>query len=580
MMKVMFLVVVMTSLMVVVALTGYFTSNRIAFRMQDTYEGYTKTALKLTEIAGLAETNRILVINMMNMRYDNEVAEAEKTILENRKAILEVRSVLNQERMSPKVQKLFERTMQLGPSNREAQDEIIKTAKTQEGRNKLLDRFASKGDEGFLDVEYLDGLKALAADLVQSSDAMNAEASVFARARAVVIAVTSAIAILLGVILSVLISRTITVPINKIMDSVKQFSKGDIGVEFPAEGKDELGVMGRELENMSENLRHIIISIKESSSEINETSKEFTNMAQDTTSSVQGFRSALDDTGNNLTSLAATGEEVNASVEEVAAGAQATAEKGTDIARKVDDAMKAGDDGMSSVRRAVSGIEGVVGNASSTAKSVQELGERTHQIQNFVSQIGGIADQTNLLALNAAIEAARAGEAGRGFAVVAEEVRKLAEESNMAAKNIEDLAKTIMGDLDVVVNMSLENAKASEDAKKLSSDTETIIGHMISYLKDIAGATQDLAAVSEEQAASSEEIAEAVQNISIKVSSAADNGDNIRDRVGGVAKTAERMAVGADGLTKLAHNLEKLLSFFKMGSVSIDRPGGKRLSLK
>ena len=53
----------------------------------------------------------------------------------------------------------------------------------------------------------------------------------------------------------------------------------------------------------------------------------------------------------------------------------------------------------------------------------------------------------------------------------------------MAAKNIEDLAKTIMGDLSVVVNMSLENAQASEDAKKLSSDTERIIGNMISYLQ-------------------------------------------------------------------------------------------------
>ena len=71
-----------------------------------------------------------------------------------------------------------------------------------------------------------------------------------------------------------------------------------------------------------------------------------------------------------------------------------------------------------------------------------------------------------------------------------------------------------------------------------------------------------------------------MQNISIKVSGAADNGDNIRDRVGTVAKTAEHMAEGADGLTKLAHNLEKLLSFFKMEGNSSDRPGGKRLSLK
>jgi methyl-accepting chemotaxis protein len=580
MLKIMFLVAVMTVLMIVVALSGYYTSKGIAFKMEDTYNGYTKKAIALTNSAGLAESNMILVINMMNMRSDEEVADAEKTRNENRKVIAETRAELDINRLSHDGKLLFDRMVKLGPVYRGAQDDIIKMAKTGEGRAALRARYAEKGNDKYLDTEYLTGLKNLADDLVETSDEMSVQANAFARGRAYVIALISAAATLLGIVMSVIISRTITAPVQKIMDSVKKFSNGDLGVHFPSEGRDELGVMGRELGKMTDNLRRIIVSVMEASGEISETSMDFTGMARDTTSAVDAFRSDLDETGNNLTSLAATGEEVNASVEEVAAGAQATAEKGTDIARKVDEAMKAGEGGMSSVRRAVSGIEGVVENASSTAKSVQELGERTQQIQSFVSQIGGIADQTNLLALNAAIEAARAGEAGRGFAVVAEEVRKLAEESNMAAKNIANLAKTIMGDLEVVVNMSLGNAKASEDAKKLSSDTESIIASMISYLKEIASATQDLAAVSEEQAASSEEIAEAVQNISVKVNSAANNGDKIRTRVGDVAGTAERMANGADGLTNLAGNLENVLAFFNVEGLADGSVKRKRLALK
>jgi methyl-accepting chemotaxis protein len=188
-----------------------------------------------------------------------------------------------------------------------------------------------------------------------------------------------------------------------------------------------------------------------------------------------------------------------------------------------------------------------------------------------VEQIGGIADQTNLLALNAAIEAARAGEAGRGFAVVAEEVRKLAEDSNIAAKSIAELAGTITGDLDVLVNMSLENAKESENAKVLSHETEEIIGSMISYMREISSATQDLAAVSEEQAASSEEIADAVRNIADGVHRTSDAGENIRLGIGGVASAAERMAVGAENLSKLAVNLQGLLAFFKMEDVQIGK---------
>ncbi|MDR1885736.1 MAG: methyl-accepting chemotaxis protein, partial [Synergistaceae bacterium] len=380
------------------------------------------------------------------------------------------------------------------------------------------------------------------------------------------IAITSSVAILLGLGLSILISRMITGPIRKIQESVNLFADGDLVSSFPTKGKDELAAMGKGLQDMAVNLRRIIGSVKNASDKILGTSREFAALAQETNASVGKFRLHVEASGEDLTALAATGEEVNASVEEVAAGAQATAEKGTDIAGKVDEAMKAGEEGMSSVRRAVSGIEGVVDNASTTVKSVKELGERTRQIQNFVSQIGGIADQTNLLALNAAIEAARAGEAGRGFAVVAEEVRKLAEDSNIAAKNIEELAVTITGDLDTVVNMSLDNAKASEDAKTLSKETENIIERMISFLTDISGATQDLAAVSQEQAASSEEIADAIQNIATKVHSAAEAGNQIRNAVGDIAGTAEHMATGADGLSRLVTELEEMLSFFRIES--------------
>jgi methyl-accepting chemotaxis protein len=272
-----------------------------------------------------------------------------------------------------------------------------------------------------------------------------------------------------------------------------------------------------------------------------------------------------------------TGETVNSSVGEVAAGAQMTAEKGTDIARRVDDTMAAGDSGMSAVRRATSAIEGVATNASSTAQSVQELGQRTRQIQNFVKQIGGIADQTNLLALNAAIEAARAGDAGRGFAVVAEEVRKLAEDSNIAAKNIAELANTITGDLDTVVSMSLENAKESENVKTLSHDTEKIIESMISYMKEISSATQDLAAVSEEQAASSEEIADAVRNIAEGVCTTSNAGENIRSGIVDVSSAAERMAIGSENLSCLAVKMQELLAFFKMEETHTDKRKKEKL---
>jgi methyl-accepting chemotaxis protein len=392
--------------------------------------------------------------------------------------------------------------------------------------------------------------------------------------------ILSSIAIVLSVIVSVVITRSVTKPLNVLRNDVDEFSKGDLSVDLSIEGKDEIAQMGSSLRNMADQLNEVIKAVNEASDNITGTAQEFSALAEETNASVEEFRANVDEMGTNLNVLASTGEEVNASVEEVAAGAQATAEKGTDIARQVDEAMNAGQDGMTSVRRAVLGIDGVAKNASEAAQSVQELGVRTRQIQNFVAQIGGIADQTNLLALNAAIEAARAGEAGRGFAVVAEEVRKLAEDSNVAAKNIAELATTITGDLDHVVNISLDNAKASEGARELSRETENIIENMISYLKNISGSTQDLAAVSEEQAASSEEIAEAVQNIASKVARTAEAGEHIRVGVGDVAAAAERVAQGAESLSSLSVDLHELLKFFKMRDDAPDKRLRDKATLK
>jgi methyl-accepting chemotaxis protein len=577
--KILFIVVTMTALMIVIAYTGYSTSRRIATRMQDMYLNYAKVSLNITKADVLVTDNRRFLISMLNTSVDKELENYEYLIMANRKAVDELMSTIDASRLSPKDKELYEHIKTTRPEYRRLQDEGIAAARSKQDLEKVRKRLASDGDIASIENEYVTTINKLAESLVKVADETNSRAKTFAHERAVVIALTSAAAIVVGFALSIAISRMITVPIYKIMGSIDMFSKGDLVSKFQTGGKDELAAMGSALQGMSDNLRGVIETVKKASDDILETSQEFSTLAQETSASVDEFSVHVDSTGSNLSELATAGEEVNASVEEVAAGAQATAEKGTSIAKRVDDALSAGENGMSSVRRAVSGIEGVVDNAAAAAKSVRELGERTKKIQSFVTQIGGIADQTNLLALNAAIEAARAGEAGRGFAVVAEEVRKLAEESNLAAKSIEDLAKAIMGDLEAVVGMSMDNAKASEDAKALSKETEGVINDMMSYLKDIAGATQDLAAVSEEQAASSEEIAEAVQGISNRVSSSAEASENIRAGMGRVSSAAERMAKGAEGLAELSSTLARDLAFFKTDG-SLGGPRAAKLALK
>jgi len=378
-------------------------------------------------------------------------------------------------------------------------------------------------------------------------------------------------AVVLALLFGLFIASRISAPLRTVVELAGRASDGDLTIgreEFGIATRDELGIMADALAEMVAKQREAMRSIAASAEKLGSNAEEFAALAEESNAGVEESRAGVDDVSSQMESLAAASEEINASVEEVASGAQSSAQKGTEMANEVEQARLAGEEGTKAVEKAVSSINGVATEAERSAQQVKSLGDRAREIQSFVTQIGGIADQTNLLALNAAIEAARAGEAGRGFAVVAEEVRKLAEESNTAAKEIAALAAGITKDLDSVVATSEQGAKASKDSSVLAEETRETIGRMMEALSRISMATQDLAAVSEEQAASSEEIAGAVQNIASRVSAAASSSDMVRGQMAEVGASAERVAQGSEELAGLAEDLKKLVGAFKFEDAS------------
>ncbi len=373
-------------------------------------------------------------------------------------------------------------------------------------------------------------------------------------------------AILFGAIVAFLMTRSLTTPLKTVVGLAGRASGGDLTIrrdEFGINTRDELGLMADALAEMVAKQRDAMRSIAAAAEKLGNNAEDFSALAEESNAGVEESRAGVDDVSSQMESLAAASQEINASVEEVASGAQSSAQKGTEMAGEVEQARLAGEDGTKAVEKVVRSITKVAEDAKKSAQEVKSLGDRAREIQNFVTQIGGIADQTNLLALNAAIEAARAGEAGRGFAVVAEEVRKLAEESNTAAKEIATLAAGITKDLDSVVASSEQGVKASRDSSALAEETRATIAKMMEGLSRISGATQDLAAVSEEQAASSEEIAGAVQNIASRVSAAAASSDVVRGQMNEVSTAAERVAQGSQEIAELSVELKKLVGAFK-----------------
>jgi methyl-accepting chemotaxis protein len=196
-------------------------------------------------------------------------------------------------------------------------------------------------------------------------------------------------------------------------------------------------------------------------------------------------------------------------------------------------------------------IAEVVGNAAST---VRELGNSSNQIGEIIQVIDDIADQTNLLALNAAIEAARAGEQGRGFAVVADEVRKLAERTTKATKEIAAMIKRIQEDTGNAVQSIESGTKEVETGKDLAKKAIEALDEIIGSTNSTIDAVNQVAAASEEQSSAAEQISKSIEGISSVTQES--------------AAGTQQIARAAEDLNKLTYNLQELISRFTINEMT------------
>jgi methyl-accepting chemotaxis protein len=206
--------------------------------------------------------------------------------------------------------------------------------------------------------------------------------------------------------------------------------------------------------------------------------------------------------------------------------------------------------GGKAVEDTVSKMKDIAMVVKNTSTSIEKLGSSSQAIGEIISVIDDIADQTNLLALNAAIEAARAGEQGRGFAVVADEVRKLAERTSDATKQIAKMIKGIQQETQDAVLVMQTGTKEVENGIKLADDAGNSLRLIVSSSQELINMITQISAASEQQSATSEEISKNVNSISKVISES--------------ARQIEDIAESSDNLSQQTVLLTELMSQFKL----------------
>jgi len=300
--------------------------------------------------------------------------------------------------------------------------------------------------------------------------------------------------LLTGLLIMYFLMNRLTMPLNLLVEQAIKISEGDLSGSIKIKRNDEIGLLAHSFNTMIEKLKEIITVVIESTNNLTNGTNQIAMSSQQI---AQGANEQ-----------AASAEEVSASIEEMAATIQQNSENAIETERISQE-----------------GAIGIMAVAEASKKSVDAI----RQIAEKITIVNDIAEKTDILAINAAIEAARAGEHGKGFAVVAAEVRKLAEVSQNAAKEINELSKL--------------NLKLTEDAGSL-------MGEIIPNIQKTAQLVKEIAAASAEQSSGSEQISKAIEQLSTvtQQNSAA----------------SEEMSSSSEELASQAEMLKEAIMFFKI----------------
>ncbi|MEW6685093.1 MAG: methyl-accepting chemotaxis protein [Candidatus Edwardsbacteria bacterium] len=362
------------------------------------------------------------------------------------------------------------------------------------------------------------------------------------------------------------VRRRITKPLNSVVAILEDMAKGeaDISTRIEVPSADEIGTLAENFNEFMGKLEDIVMAVSNTASGVASTSEELAASAEEMNASQEEIASTTQKISQGTATQSTAVKETIQSIAEITNSVNEINTKAKDSVTATQEASQMAKRGGEAVIEVVERMQEIDQSMLDLSTLVEKLNSNSTQIGGIVDLISSIAWRTNLLALNAAIEAARAGEVGRGFSVVASEVKKLAERSSKAAKEITSLIREIQNETQLTVESTKDRMTKVKEGREKAESAGKALGEIISVVDKVSGMAQGISQSSNREVEQTQKIVKAVEKIATVAEETATGMEQSAAAQEEQTASMQEMTASAQELAKAAEKLKSLVEKFKI----------------